>query len=57
LHVGSIVEARFRGKGDWFRGVVTEVHHHKNGKATVHPTIDIEYDDGDIEKMIPRVRV
>lgn len=47
LKEGDVVEAKFRGKGKrWYKGVVTRCR--SNG------TYDIDYDDGDNDKAIPR---
>lgn len=58
--VGCRVEARFRGKGEWYPGVLRAVHQNRaslDGICVSLPTVDVEYDDGDTEKNVPRVRV
>lgn len=57
LVVGTEVEARFGGKGAWFKGAITAVHetHHANGSMS--QKFDIAYDDGDEEFGVARLRV
>lgn len=57
LVVGTVVEARFGGKGTWFKGAITAVHetHHANGSMS--QKFDIAYDDGGEEFGVARLRV
>ena len=48
LTVGSAVEARFGGARDWHKGRITSLR---------GQTVSIEYDDGDAESDVPRLRV
>lgn len=65
LNVGDRVEARFGGKTEWFPGTVRAINavHEKEAPAGGTPTrsnlpsIAIDYDDGDVEDSVPRVRV
>jgi hypothetical protein len=49
LVVGERVEARYGGKGTWFRGTIAAVHEEQ--------TFDVAYDDGDCECGVARLRV
>ena len=49
VSIGDFVEARFRGTGGYYPGVISMVHQDK--------TVDIDYDDGDKDKRIPLVFV
>ena len=46
---GSEVEANFKGKGIWFRGVIDYVHENEQ--------YDVDYDDGEFEGMVPLARI
>lgn len=51
------MEARFAGKGEWYPGIVRAVHVESTSGVGSHlPTITIDYDDGDSEEHVPRVR-
>ncbi|CAM9409837.1 unnamed protein product, partial [Scytosiphon promiscuus] len=58
LNIGDRVEARFGGKSEWFPGVVTGIHCgvDEDRRSTL-PYITVDYDDGDVEERVPRVRV
>lgn len=45
VNVGDQVQARFRGTGSYYPGIISIVHHDN--------TVDIDYDDGDKDKKIP----
>lgn len=51
---GSCVEGNCRGRGTWYRGVITKITT-PYGKAGV--VYDIRYDDGDKETLVPGDRV
>ena len=60
LQVGSRVEARFGGKSAWFPGRVKALHDRGDsagGGGSDHETVAVDYDDGDTEETVPRVRV
>ncbi|CAM9821408.1 unnamed protein product, partial [Choristocarpus tenellus] len=63
LEVGSRVEARFRGKGEWYPGVVTAVSSINidgpldGADRAIGITATVKYDDGDIEEGVPRLRI
>lgn len=59
LNVGCRVEARFRGKDEWYPGVVKAVPSSASIQSTEVrlPTVDIHYNDGDAEENVPRMRV
>lgn len=78
LTVGDRVEARYRGKSEWFPGTVRAIHDVHDGNTPVSTpdvvgggengggnsglkskfcSVAIDYDDGDTEERVPRVRV
>lgn len=71
LNVGDKVEARFDGKTEWFPGTVRAINaalsegpgvcDGEGGRGGAPrsnlPTVAIDYDDGDVEERVPRVRV
>lgn len=60
LMAGARVEARFGGRSDWFPGVVRAIvdsRGKKGGRSSNLPTVAVDYDDGDTEENVPRVRV
>lgn len=65
LTIGSRVEARFGGRSEWFPGVVRAINDSssstrsskEDGKSSDLPTVAVDYDDGDEEEHVPRVRV
>ena len=60
LKVGSRVEARFGGKSAWFPGRVRAIHDRGafgGGGGSDLETVAVDYDDGDTEESVPRVRV
>ena len=50
LAAGDAVEARFKGGGAWFPGVVAAVHAPRTQFR--EPTYDVDYDDGDAERGV-----
>lgn len=60
LMAGARVEARFGGRSEWFPGVVRAINDSsgkKGGMLSNLPTVAVDYDDGDAEEKVPRVRV
>lgn len=71
LGVGDRVEARFGGKSEWFPGIVRairDVHDEdtpavggrgggRDAMKSKLPTVAVDYDDGDVEERVPRIRV
>lgn len=59
LKPGDKVEARFGGQSAWFPGVVRAIRTCNSIREELSnlPTVAVDYDDGDTESRIPRVRV
>lgn len=61
LKIGSQIEARFGGKSAWFSGVVRAIHNSSSvasgRQQSCLPTVAINYDNGNTEEHVPRVRV
>ena len=57
LVAGTVVEARFGGKGTWFKGAIAAVHETCHDNGSTSQAFDIVYDDGDKEFGVARIRV
>jgi len=49
VHEGASVEGNYRGRGHWYRGIVSYLH--DDG------TVDVEYEDGEKEERIQREQI